>query len=147
MLSTCRRLAALSVLILLWGALAGCGRKMPPIAPGVYPPPPVKDLTYELKADQLTLFWPAPTVRSEKESPAVGFNVLRARQTASEAECRTCSVRYQVAGTVRRAGIDPSERLQFQERLEPGYKYRYKIISISADGLESKDSVIVYPTD
>jgi hypothetical protein len=120
---------------------------MPPIAPGAYPPPVVKNLMFELKEDQLTLFWPAPAVRSEKESPAVGFKVLRARQTASEAECRTCRLRYQVAGEVRLAGQDPSARLQFQDRLEPGYKYRYKIISYSVDGLESRESDSLDPTD
>jgi hypothetical protein len=147
MLRACGRAVAFGGLVFIIGALAGCGRKMPPIAPGAYPPPVVKNLTFELQEDQLTLFWPAPAVRSEKESPAVGFRVLRARQTASEAECRTCRLRYQEAGEVRLAGQDPSARLQFQDRLEPGYKYRYKIISYSADGLESRESDSVNPTD
>ena len=147
MLRAYGRMAVLGVLVLLWGAVAGCGRKMPPIAPGAYPPPAVKNLTFELKDDQLTLFWPAPAVRSEKESPAVSFRILRARLTASETECLTCRVRYETAGEVRLAEQDPSGRLQFQERLASGYNVRYKIISLSADGLESKDSVIVYPTN
>ncbi len=107
------------VLILLAAVLAGCGRKMPPIAPGAYPPPAVKQVSFERQQDRLTLFWTRPLARSEKESPAVGF----------------------------RAGQDPSERLQFEDRLEPGYDYHYQIISLSADGLESKESASVHPTE
>ena len=147
MLSAYGSMAAIGFLVLLCGALAGCGRKMSPIAPGAYAPPAVKNLTFELQEETLTLYWPMPVVRSPKESPAVGFKILRARQTASEAECRTCSVRYEVAGEVRSAGQDPSGRMQFQDRLEPGYTYRYKIVSISADGLESRESAVVHPTN
>jgi predicted small lipoprotein YifL len=135
------------VLILLAAVLAGCGRKMPPIAPGAYPPPAVKQVSFERQQDRLTLFWTRPLARSEKESPAVGFRVLRARQTASEAECRTCRLRYETAGEVRAAAQDLSERIQFEDRLEPGYDYYYKVISFSADGLESKESASVHPTE
>jgi hypothetical protein len=140
-------LAAIGFLVLLGGTLAGCGRKMPPIAPGAYPPPTVKNLTFELKEDVLTIFWPMPAVRLQKESPAAGFKILRARQRASEAECRTCSLRFEVAGEVRSAGQVPSARIQFQDRLEPGYNYRYKVISVSADGIESRESEVVHPTN
>jgi hypothetical protein len=141
------RAAAFSMLVFLSSAFAGCGHKMLPIPPGVYPPPVVKNITFERQDDRLTLFWSLPAVRSEKEAPAVGFKILRARQTAGEAECRTCRLRFEVAGEVPAAGREPAERLQFQDRLEPGYEYRYKIISVSAEGLESRDSVSVQPSD
>ena len=141
------RFAAMVAALLLIGAMHGCGRKMDPIQPGTYPPPPVKDLAFELQDGLLTLFWTLPAAEKErdKENPSVSFKVLRARQTASEAECQACSVRFQAVGVVRLAGRDPSERLQFQDRLEPGYKYRYKVIGTSAAGVESKDSNIVHP--
>lgn len=143
----CRRLAAIVAAVLLIGALDGCGRKMPPIQPGTYPPPAVKDLAFEVQDGLLTLFWTVPAAEKEreKENPAVSFKVMRARQTASEADCQTCSVRFQAVGDVRLAGRDPSQRLQFQDRLEPGYKYRYKVIGVSAAGVESKESNIVHP--
>jgi hypothetical protein len=144
----CRRLAAIAAATLLIAALHGCGRKMPPIQPGTYPPPAVKDLAFELKDDSLTLFWtmPAAETQRDKENAAVSFKILRARQTKSEAECQTCSVRFQAIGDVRLAGKDPSKRLQFQDRLEPGYKYRYKVVGTSAAGVDSKESNIVHPT-
>ena len=146
-LAFCSRFAAMVMVVLWIGAGGGCGRKMPPIQPGTYPPAAVKDLAFELQDGGLTLFWTAPAMEKEKdrENAAVGFKVLRARQTESEAACQSCSVRFQVIGEVRLAGRDPSERLQFKDRLEPGYKYRYKVIGTSAAGVESKDSNIVHP--
>jgi hypothetical protein len=141
------RFAAMAAALLLISTWGGCGRKMPPIQPGTYPPPAVKDLAFELQDGLLTLFWTLPAAEKDrdKENSAVSFKVLRARQTASEAECQACSVRFQTVGVVRLAGRDPSERLQFQDRLEPGYKYRYKVIGTSAAGVEAKDSNIVHP--
>lgn len=142
----CRRLAAIAAAVLLIGAWGGCGRKMPPIQPGTYPPQAVKDLAFEVQDGLLTLFWSAPAEKEkDKENAAVSFKVLRARQTASESDCQTCSVRFQSVGDVRIAGRDPSERLQFKDRLDPGYKYRYKVIGTSAAGVASKDSNIVHP--
>jgi hypothetical protein len=139
-------LAAIVAAVLLIAAWGGCGRKMPPIQPGTYPPKAVKDLAFEVQDGSLTLFWSAPAEKEkDKENAAVSFKVLRARQTASEADCQTCSVRFQAVGDVRLAGRDPSERLQFQDRLDPGYKYRYKVIGTSAAGVVSKDSNIVHP--
>jgi len=139
------RFTAILAVVFMLGGVEGCGRKLPPIQPGTYPPPAVKDLAYELKDGELTLSWTTPAVQKEKESPAVGFKILRARQTSSEAECQTCTVRFQVVGDVRPAGKEPSERLQFQDRLESGYKYRYKVKGYTTPEAEGKDSNVVFP--
>jgi hypothetical protein len=140
----CRLTAVLATVLLLAGA-AGCGRKLPPIQPGTYPPPAVKNLAFEEQDGELTLFWTAPAVRNQQESPAVGFKVLRARQTLSEAECQSCTVRFEVIGDVRVVSKEPAERMQFKDRLESGYKYRYKVRGVSASGAEAKDSNVVFP--
>jgi hypothetical protein len=82
----------------------------------------------------------------DQENAAVSFKVLRARQTEAEAACQSCSVSFQMVGVVRLEGRDPSARLEFRDLLEPGYKYRYKVIGTSAAGVDSKDSNIVHPT-
>jgi hypothetical protein len=105
----------------------------------------VKQLLFEVKDGELTLFWTAPVVRKETESPAAGFRILRARQTLSEAECQTCSVPFQIIGNFPVAGKEPSERLQFRDRLEAGYKYRYKVRGYSESGAEARDSNVVFP--
>lgn len=139
------RLTVILVAVFTLGSLEGCGRKLPPIKPGSYPPPAVKQLAFEVTDGELTLFWTAPVIRKEAESPAVGFRILRARQTLSEAECQTCSVPFQVIGNLSLTGKEPSERLQFRDRLESGYKYRYKVRGYSTDGAEAKDSNVVFP--
>jgi hypothetical protein len=139
------RLTPVLMAVLILGLPAGCGRKLPPIQPGTYPAPAVKDLSFEVQDAQLTLSWTVPAARNEKESPATGFKILRARQTLSEAECQTCSVRFEVIQDLPIAGKGTGERMQFQDRLEPGYKYRYKVRGYTAAGAEGKDSNVVHP--
>ena len=137
----CRRLAAIVAVVLLIGTgVTKCCRSQP----GTYPPKAVKDLAFDVQDGSLTLFWSAPAEEEkDKENAAVSFKVLRARQTASEADCQACSVRFQAVGDVRLAGGEPQGALQ--DRLEPGYKYRYKVIGASTAGVASKDSNIVHP--
>jgi len=139
------RLTVILTAVFMLGSLEGCGRKLPPIQPGTYPPPAVKDLAFEVKDGELTLSWTVPPVHKEKESPPVGFKILRARQTLAEAECQTCTVRFQVIGDVRVVSQQPAERLQFKDRLESGYKYRYKVKGYSTPEAEGKDSNVVLP--
>jgi hypothetical protein len=139
------RLPTVLIAVCVLVGAQGCGRKLPPIQPGTYPPPAVKNLAFEEKDGELTLSWTAPAVRNQQESPAVSFRVLRARQTLSEAECQTCSVLFEVIANLPLAGKEPSERLQFRDRLESGYKYRYKVRGVSASGAEGRDSNVVHP--
>jgi len=78
--------------------------RLPAIQPGTYRAA-VKDLAFEVQTEP-DLFWSAPAEKEkDKENAAVSFKVLRARQTASEADCQTCSVRFQEsAGAARRQG-------------------------------------------
>ena len=84
--------------------VAGCGRKLPPIQPGTYPPPAVKDLSYRIQGEEVVLTWTVPAAAPEKDSPAVGFKVLRSRQTEAEAECQSCPPKFQEVGNVRPSG-------------------------------------------
>jgi hypothetical protein len=131
-------LVLLGVLLLTLGG--SCGRKLPPIQPGVLPPPAVADLSYEMHGSEIVLIWSLPAFRQDQESAAAGFKVLRARQTAAEAECQTCPAPFQTIGDVWASGKRPASRLRFRDALEPGFKYRYKLKSYSADGVFGKDS-------
>ena len=144
-IAACGRLLVILIAVFMLANLEACGRKLPPIQPGTYPPPAVKDLAFEVKDGEVILSWSTPAVQKEKESPAVGFKVLRARQTLAEAECQTCTVRFQGVGDVRVVGKEPAERLQFKDRLESGYKYRYKVRGYTTPESEGKDSNVVLP--
>jgi hypothetical protein len=133
------RLAVVLISILLFGAGEGCGRKLLPIQPGVFPPPAVTDLSYEIRGGEIILFWALPDFRPEKESAAAGFRILRARQTIAEAECQACPSPFQTVGDVVASG----RRLKFRDRLESGFRYSYKLQPYTADGVIGKDSNIV----
>lgn len=134
----------LAGLALIAFAVAGCGRKMLPIRPGSYPPPAVKALGYTWSDEgTLVLSWEAPSPRSEQESPAAGFRVLRARLSPEEESCRGCPVRFDTAGQVRADARGQDGRFRFVDRLSPGFVYRYKVIAYSAEGLVSKESAVL----
>ncbi len=124
----------------------GCGRKLPPIQPGALPPPAVADLTHEVRGSEIFLFWSLPAFHPAKESAAVGFKVLRARQTAGEAECRTCPPAFQLVADITASGRSPGSRMRFRDVLEPGFKYSYKLKAYTSDGVAGKDSLLVAVT-
>jgi hypothetical protein len=119
---------------------SNCGRKLPPIQPGVLPPPAVADLTHEVRESEILLFWSQPAVNPAKESAAAGFKVLRLRQTKAEAECRSCPAPFLVIADVAVSGRKPGSRFRFLDRLEPGFMHRYKVQAYTADGVAGKDS-------
>jgi hypothetical protein len=143
-LSFVRGRAGLVVALVLAAAIAGCGRKLPPIQPGSYPPPAVKDLVYQVRDEEVVLTWSIPAATSEKESPAAGFKVLRSRQTEAEAECTTCPPKFQAISDVRSPGPVTTAAMHYADRLEPGYRYQYKVRGYSAGGREGRDSNVVH---
>lgn len=125
---------------------AGCGRKLPPIQPGSYPPPAVKDLGYRVQGEEIVLMWTVPAAAPEKDSPAVGFKVLRSRQTEAEAECQSCPPKFQEVANVRPSGPIETGDVQHVERLEPGYRYQFKVRGYTALNREGRDSNVVHVT-
>jgi len=136
----CVLLTAAGIGLLGMFLLVGCGRKLPPIQPGAFPPPVVVDLTHEVRGNEIFLFWSIPPVNPAKERAAAGFKVLRARQTAAEDECQTCPVPYRVIADIAASGRPPGSRMTFRDALEPGFKYSYKLQSYTADEVVGKDS-------
>jgi hypothetical protein len=133
------------VLALLSAVLAaGCGRKLPPIQPGSYPPPAVRNLSGAVLGVEAVLTWTVPPGDPDKDTPAVAFRVLRSRQTAEEVECATCPPVFSVIGELRPSQATAGAPLQYTDRLEPGYRYQYKVRTISSLGREGRDSNVVH---
>jgi len=130
--------AAACISLLLFGS--SCGRKLPPIQPGVLPPPAITDLAVEERGNEILLVWTLPTFIPAKESAAAGFKVQRTRQTAAEAECRTCPAPFQAIGDIGASGRNPGSRIRFRDVLEPGFVYNYKVQAYTADGVVGRES-------
>jgi len=137
------RVGAVLIGVFLLGAGGGCGRKLPPIQPGVFPPPTVADLAQEVQGNEIVLSWTIPAFTPDKESAATGFKILRARQTAAEAECQECPAPFEAIGDVWASGKKPGSRLKFRDALEPGFKYSYKLRAYTADEVVGRNSNVV----
>jgi hypothetical protein len=134
-----KKILSLVICFILFGSFA-CGKKGPPVPPSVIIPQPVKDLKGEVVQDGIRLSWTIPG--EEKQ-----FSLFKAVVPLTEDPCEDCPVRFTEQ---RDIDITDSKILQIEgdkvtywESMEPGKRYTYKIVVISEDGIESKDSNIV----
>jgi hypothetical protein len=136
--------AALSLLLVAGGgALAGCGRKLPPSPPGVNPPPAVRDLTLSLSGAVVTLSWSPVDPPEPAAVPAASYKVFRSRVPEADKDCSACPAPYLLAGELLARSRSPGSRVLFRQELQPGYHYRFKVVAFSADGAKSGDSNMV----
>ena len=138
--------AAACIGFVLLGSANGCGRKLPPIRPGVFPPPAVSDLTYEVQGGDIFLGWSVPAFDPAKESAPAGFKMLRARQATDEIECSTCPMAFQVIADISASGKATGRRMRFRDTLEAGFIHSYKLQAVTADDVAGKDSNVVTVT-
>jgi hypothetical protein len=126
--------------------LSGCGNKNLPKPPRESRPPQVKDLGYSISEDSIKLSWTIPRTSDKGDSPATGFLIYRSMQSVSEADCVNCPITFLKIGDVPVRG-SASERLEpsvvFTQRIEPGYRYIYKIKAYDDDGVTGKDSNLI----
>jgi hypothetical protein len=125
---------------------SGCGRKLLPIQPGVLPPPTVGDLAHEVQGNEVLLFWSLPAFNPARESAAAGFKVQRSRQSAAEAECRTCPAAFQEIAVVPATGRRAGSRMRFRDAVEAGFVYTYRVLAYTADDVTGKASDTVTVT-
>lgn len=123
---------------------AGCGKKGPPVPPGVETAPPVADLTGEREANRVRLTWSIPRPEKPGEGMPVRFFVYRNRTAADAVACPDCPRVFERVGDLPAetcgAGAQPCPGMAYVESLEPGYLYRYRVRSVSAGGIAAGDS-------
>lgn len=133
-----KNLSLLICLILLGGV--SCGKKGPPVPPKAIVPQSVRDLKGEVIQEQARLSWTMP--RGEKQC-----RLLKAVVPFTEDLCADCPVQFttQVDIDITDSKIVQIEgdKVIYWESITPGKRYFYKILVISEDGVESKDSNIV----
>ena len=123
-----RRLICLVVCGVLLGMVMGCGRKGPPVPPKAKPVPVVGDLAVTLEDGEARLSWSIP--EGEEMAAIDRFTVYRHRQPLLAPVCETCPVSF-----TRVAELDARRSpVTYTEPIEPGYRYRYKVMGRTEDG-------------
>ena len=125
----------------------GCGKKGPPVPPTGNRPPKVMDLGYSIRNNTIKLNWTIPRTSDKAKSPVMGFLIYGSKQTAIEADCPNCPIRFKEIGDIPVRSVDPDQGepslMVFTQAIEPGYRYIYKVKSYDDDGVAGKDSNLV----
>ena len=131
------------LVILFFTFLPSCGKKGPPVPPKIEPLPVVEDLSKSITGDLLTLSWPLPVQNGKILKNLAGFKVFRARKSLAETDCKDCPDKYKLVSDIPIQGRISNNRMIYQENLEPGYSYKFKVKLYTDRGNESGDSDIV----
>ena len=128
--------------------LSGCGKKAPPKPPRQEEPPVVNDLSYSLDGDRLNLTWTIPEVKGNVKSGLGGFYVFRSKKSVSESDCKNCPKIFKRVADISPEDVGNSgkDRIKYAEALEKGYRYIYKVVVYTTNGVMGEDSNIVDST-
>lgn len=138
-----RRLQVILLILGVAAVVGGCGRKLPPSPPDLFPPAAVEDLSGEIKEGRAALAWSVPQPQKNKYGRAAGFRIFRARLDPVEAQCNTCPVRFKLIGDLPARTQSPGGRMRFSDPLEAGSTYRYKVVAYSGENVGARDSNVV----
>ena len=125
--------------------LSGCGKKAPPKPPRQEKPPVVDDLSYSLDGDRLNLTWTIPEVKGNVKSGLGGFYVFRSKKSVSESDCKNCPKIFKRVADIslEDMGNSGKDSIKYAEALEKGYRYIYKVVVYTTNGVMGKDSNMV----
>ena len=130
--------------VIFFFLFSGCGRKAPPKPPQEKQQPAVKDLSRSIDRDQLRLTWSVSNGPSSRASGSAGFMVYKAKQKLSGFDCRNCPVLFERIADIslnQTASTHLGRKtIRYFDRVEKGYRYLYKVIVYSKNGVMGKES-------
>ena len=130
--------------VFLSGFLSGCGKKAPPKPPLHEVPPIVTDLSYTINGDKLKLTWTVPKVKQKVKSGLSGFVIYRSKKPFSKSECLNCPVVFKRIADIpikaNGSGNLKEDIITYNEILEKGCRYIYKITVYADNGMTGDDS-------
>ena len=140
-----KSLAFFLFIIVLAGVLwPGCGKKGPPRAPRQPLPATVKDLSYSIDHDRIQLSWTIPDADGRSASYPIRVKLFRFKQSVEDSDCEQCPIHFtEIADLpVQMKGPEQSGSgaMHFDEVLERGHRYVYKVVVYNKDGIGGKDS-------
>ncbi len=138
----CRSIIVQILIIVAFSVfLSGCGKKAPPKPPHQEEPPAVDDLSYSLDGGRLKLTWTIP----KEKSDLGGFYVFRSKKLVSESDCKNCPVIFKRVADILLQDTESSGRdsIKYTEAIEKDYRYIYKVVVYTNNGVIGKDSNIV----
>ena len=125
----------------------GCGKKGPPRPPKRPLPPAVEDLRYAVQGDMVELSWTHPAAAEDNASRPASIKVFRAVLSGEEIKCENCPVRYEAVAEIpihtKGTSKEGPRTLRYSEKIDPGYRYIYKVIVFDKYGIGSKNSNVV----
>lgn len=109
--------------------ISSCGKKGPPemIRKSQEQLKPVQNIEYQIQDNNILLKW-----KADYKQPIQGFEVFMAKQDIKK--CQGCPL---VFIKIDFLSLDVT---QYQKELIKGYRYFFKIITLSANNIKSSDS-------
>ncbi len=130
--------------VFLSGFLSGCGKKAPPKPPFYEVLPIINDLSYSIDGDKLKLTWTVPGVNQKIKSGLSGFVIYRSKKPFSKSECLNCPVVFKRIANMpikaKGSGNLKKDIITYNEILEKGCKYIYKVTVCADNGMTGDDS-------
>ena len=127
--------------------IGGCGKKGPPVAPGAKPLPAVSDLRLTMGTDRIWLSWSIPDEMNKISAGIKEFAVYRSKVSATEPACKDCPILFkriaQVPLEIHLKEEAVGRPFSYEDRVESGNHYIYKVTVLMKDGRESPDSNFV----
>ncbi|MFH1102944.1 MAG: hypothetical protein V1714_04170 [Pseudomonadota bacterium] len=131
----------------LFCLIGGCGKKGPPVAPGAKPLPALSDLRLTMGIERIWLTWSIPDEMKKISAGIKGFAVYRYKISTAEPECKDCPILFrrmaQVPLEIRLKDEVVGRPFSYEDRVESGNRYIYKVTVLMEDGRESPDSNFV----
>lgn len=133
-------IAIFSILLCIVVFPLGCGRKAAPVPPGQVMPPVVNDLSSSIDGDILELAWTIPDEKGESVSGLGGFIVYKSKTSLFKSDCKGCPVLFKRIADISIEEKDINKKITYNETLEKGYRYIYKVTVYTKTGASGKDS-------
>ena len=139
-------------LFLAWAGLLilclECGKKAPPVVPRPTVPPAVNDLKAEVVGDEVRLIWSVPKKGDEMFDGLKYFRVDKHRSHRSVEMCPGCPIPFEDYLEIRLDDPKPARvegnHIVCHDKIEPDYRYAYRVVVYHKSGGASKDSNIVF---